>query len=342
MELLKKIFEDKFARISFLTLIVIYFVILFANFFAPYSSIYSNRNLSYAPPSKIYMFDECGKLSFPYTYNYKREYDAELMQTVFKQDRTQKYYIKLFHKGHLFGVNEGGEIHLLGTDINGRDVFSRILYGGRISLTVGFLALLIVFPIGLIYGGISGYYGGIIDIIMMRFAEAIMAIPSFYLLIILAAILPAGMTSIQRFSLIVVILALIGWASFARVVRGMVLSIKNEDFVLAAKTIGASDLRIIVRHILPQITSYVIIAMTLSIPSYILAESGLSFLGLGIQQPDASWGNMLKEAQEFTNLLYRPWLLTPGILIFVTVLSFNLLGDIVRDFLDPKSKNQIN
>ena len=273
------------------------------------------------------------------------------MQTVFKQDRSKKYYIKLLPKAeeykflgiisthrHLFETEKGGQLYLLGTDINGRDVFSRLLFGGRISMTVGFLSLFIVFPIGLLYGGISGYFGGIIDNIMMRFAEAVMAIPSFYLLIILAAILPSGMTSVQRFGLIIIILALIGWAGFARVVRGMVLSIKNEDFVSAEKTMGASNLRIILRHILPQTTSYVIIAMTLSVPSYILAESGLSFLGLGIQQPDASWGNMLKEAQEFTNILYRPWLLAPGGLIFIAVLSFNLLGDAIRDFLDPKSR----
>ena len=165
-----------------------------------------------------------------------------------------------------------------------------------------------------------------------------MSIPSFYLLIILASILPSGMTSTQRFLLIVIILALIGWAGFARVVRGMVLSIKNQEYIQAAQSIGASKMRIITKHILPQTTSFVIVAMTLSIPSYILSESGLSFLGLGIQQPDASWGNMLKEAQEFTNILYRPWLLTPGFLIFVSVLAFNLIGDTIRDVLDPQSK----
>ena len=332
-------------------LLFLYIVILFADFIAPYSSNYSNREMSYAPPSKIYTIDEHGKWSFPYTYNYKREFEPVLMQTIYKQDRNQKHYIKLFAKGekykflgliptdrHLLGASDNGQLYLLGTDINGRDVFSRILFGGRISMTIGFLSLFIVFPIGLLYGGISGYFGGIIDILMMRFAEAIMAIPSFYLLIILAAILPSGMTSVQRFCLIVVILALIGWAGFARVVRGMVLSIKKEEFVQAEKTMGASNLRIILKHILPQTTSYVIIAMTLSVPSYILAESGLSFLGLGIQQPDASWGNMLKEAQEFTNILYRPWLLAPGGLIFIAVLSFNLLGDAIRDFLDPKSR----
>ena len=205
-------------------------------------------------------------------------------------------------------------------------------------MTIGFLALLVLFPIGLIYGGISGYFGGIVDVIMMRFAEAVMSIPSFYLLIILAAILPSNMTSTQRLILIVIILALIGWAGFARVVRGMVLSVKNQDYVNSAKMIGSSNWRIIIKEILPQTTSYVIVAMTLSVPSYILSESGLSFLGLGIQQPDASWGNMLKEAQEYINILYRPWLLTPGFLIFVAVLSFNLIGDTIRDVLDPKSK----
>lgn len=349
--MIKEILKDKFAGTALIILLVMYLCIACADFISPYSKDFSDRNLAYAPPSPIYTITENGKLSLPYTYNYVRVFEPNLYQNIYKQDRTQKHYIKLFIKGeqynifgvipcslHLFGTDRGGRIYLLGTDINGRDVFSRLLFGGRISLTIGFLALFILFPIGLLYGGISGYFGGWIDIIMMRFAEAVMAIPSFYLLIILASILPANMTSTQRFTLIVIILALIGWAGFARVVRGMVLSIKNEEFVQAAQTIGASKMRIIIKHILPQTTSYVIIAMTLSVPSYILSESGLSFLGLGIQQPDASWGNMLKEAQEYTNILYRPWLLTPGILIFITVLCFNLIGDTIRDILDPKGK----
>ena len=347
----KQFFTDKFATISLCVLLILYIAIFLANFIALYPKDFSNRNLSYAPPSNVYFITPEGKLSRPYTYNYIRKFDKDSLRMYFVQDRTQKYYLTLFPDGfeykflgifktkkHLLGVQKGGELFLLGCDINGRDNFSRLLYGGQVSLTIGFLALFISFPIGLMYGGIAGYFGGIVDSVMMRFAEAVMSIPSFYLLIILAAILPSGMTSSQRFMLITVILALIGWAGFSRVVRGMVLSIKTQDFVRAARSIGASRARIILKHILPQTSSYVIIAITLSVPGYILAESGLSFLGLGIQQPDASWGNMLKEAQEFANIIYRPWLLTPGFLIFVAVLSFNLMGDTIRDILDPKSQ----
>ena len=349
-EVIKKLWADKFSRISLIVLGLIYFSLLFADIIAPYNKDFSDRTMAYVPPSKIFIIDENHHLSKPYTYNYVRNFDNENLKITYNFDRSKKHYIKFFAKGHpykLFGIipmkrhlittDNEGRLYLLGTDINGRDVFSRILFGGRISMTIGFLALFVLFPIGLLYGGISGYFGGITDIVMMRFAEAVMSIPSFYLLIILASILPSGMTSVQRFMLIVIILALIGWAGFARVVRGMVLSVKNQEFVQAAKSIGASRLRIIIKHILPQTTSFVIVAMTLSVPSYILSESGLSFLGLGIQQPDASWGNMLKEAQEYTNIIYRPWLLTPGFLIFIAVLAFNVIGDTIRDVLDPKS-----
>ena len=338
-EVFKQLWKDKFARVALFVLAVIYLLLFFADFIAPYTKDFSDRTMAYVPPSKVFTIDENGKFSKPYTYNYVREFDENSLEIKYRFDRSKKHYIKFFTKGepykflgiipgtrHLFTTDKGGRIYLLGTDINGRDVFSRLLFGGRISMTIGFLALFVLFPIGLLYGGISGYFGGKVDMIMMRFAEAIMSIPSFYLLIILASVLPSGMTSTQRFLLIVVILALIGWAGFARVVRGMVLSVKNQEYVQAAKSIGASDFRIITKHILPQTTSFVIVAMTLSVPSYILSESGLSFLGLGIQQPDASWGNMLKEAQEFTNIIYRPWLLTPGLLIFISVLAFNLIG----------------
>lgn len=350
-EVLIQLWKDKFARAAIIVLGIIYITLFLADFIAPYTKDFSDRTMAYVPPSKVFTIDENGKLSKPYTYNYVRTFNQDTLEIEYNFDRTKKHYVKFLSKGepykflglipmkrHLFTTDAGGRIFLLGTDINGRDVFSRLLFGGRISMTIGFLALFVLFPIGLFYGGISGYFGGKVDAVMMRFAEAVMSIPSFYLLIILASILPSGMTSTQRFLLIVIILALIGWAGFARVVRGMVLSIKNQEYVQAAQSIGASKMRIITKHILPQTTSFVIVAMTLSIPSYILSESGLSFLGLGIQQPDASWGNMLKEAQEFTNIIYRPWLLAPGFLIFVSVLAFNLIGDTIRDILDPQSK----
>lgn len=349
--ILNKLVKEKFAFAGLIVLAVLYLGIIFANFIAPYPKDFSDRHLSYSPPSKIFVIDHNGRLSWPYTYNYIRKFNPDTFSMSFQLDRTKKYYLKFFSEGfkyrlfgiipakiHLVSVEKTGRLFLLGSDINGRDVFSRLLYGGQISLTIGFLALFISFPIGLIYGGISGYFGGLTDNLMMRLAEAIMSIPSFYLLISMAAILPANMTSSQRFTLITVILAFIGWAGFSRVIRGMVLSIKNQEFVEASKALGAAPSRIIVKHILPQTASYVIVAITLSVPGYILAESGLSFLGLGIQQPDASWGNMLKEAQEYINVIHRPWLLMPGLLIFVAVLSFNLVGDAVRDILDPKSK----
>lgn len=350
-EVLIQLWKDRFARAALIVLGIIYITLFLADFIAPYTKDFSDRTMAYVPPSKVFTIDENGNLSKPYTYNYVRTFNQDTLEIEYNFDRTKKHYVKFLSKGepykllglipmkrHLFTTDAGGRIFLLGTDINGRDVFSRLLFGGRISMTIGFLALFVLFPIGLLYGGISGYFGGKVDAVMMRFAEAVMSIPSFYLLIILASILPSGMTSTQRFLLIVIILALIGWAGFARVVRGMVLSIKNQEYVQAAQSIGASKMRIITKHILPQTTSFVIVAMTLSIPSYILSESGLSFLGLGIQQPDASWGNMLKEAQEFTNIIYRPWLLAPGFLIFVSVLAFNLIGDTIRDILDPQSK----
>ena len=350
LNFLKIIKKDKIPFIALISLLLMYFLILFADFFAIYPSTYANRKLAYQPPSNLYIISAENKFVFPYTYNFEKYFNEETLSVEYKQLRDKKYKIKFFSKGyeykvlglfktniHLISKPDDCNLFLLGTDINGHDVYSRLFFGGRISLTIGFLALLISFPIGAIYGGISGYLGGCVDKILMRIAEAIMSIPSFYLLIILASILPSNMTSVQRFALITAILAFIGWAGFSRVIRGMVLSIKNQEYIKSIETIGASKKRIILKHILPQTSSYVVIAITLSVPSYILAESGLSFLGLGIQLPDASWGNMLREAQEFANIIYRPWLLMPGFLIFIAVLSFNVLGDKIRDILDPKT-----
>jgi len=204
---------------------------------------------------------------------------------------------------------------------------------------IGFIAIFISTVIGLLVGGIAGYYGGWIDNALMRLAEVVMSIPSFYLLLALAAVLPLDVSSTFRFFLIITILSFIGWAGMSRVIRGMVLSVRNEEYILAAQALGAKDKRIIIKHVLPSTATYVIVRATVAIPGYIIMESGLSFLGLGIQEPNASWGNMLTAAQNVTKITGFPWLLIPGVMIFIAVLNYNLLGDGLRDALDPKSTN---
>ena len=239
---------------------------------------------------------------------------------------------------HLFGTEGKGKINLLGTDEQGRDQFSRLLYGGRISLFIGVIGVSISFPIGMILGGISGYFGGWIDAAIMRVAEVLMTLPSLYLLIALASVLPATITNDQRFLLIIVITSFISWAGLARVIRGQVLSIKEREFVQAAKAMGANPFYIIIRHILPQTATYLIISATLAIPSFIVSESVLSLIGLGVQAPFPSWGNLLSVSTNTSIIIFQPWLIwPPALLIILTVLSFNLLGDGLRDALDPRS-----
>lgn len=343
--------KNRMAVFCVAILFILYLSAIFAGFLSPYSYANEERKFSYCPPTKIHFFDE-GRPSWPFVYGIQLTY-GEYHKRVYAEDRTQKFPIKLFNKGdeykllglipmktHLWGVEEGGRVYLVGADSRGRDLWSRIVFGGRVSLSIGLIGVMISFTIGLLVGGMSGYYGGRIDNILMRIAEMVMMVPGFYLLLALRAAVPADFNSVQVYFAIIIIMSFIGWAGLARIIRGMCLSLREREFVLAAKSIGLSDFKIITRHILPHTLSYSIFAIMLSIPGYILGESALSLIGLGIEDPFASWGNLLTDAMSIVKIKFYPWILLPGFFIFLTVISFNVVGDALRDALDPMLKSE--
>jgi len=334
------------AAYSLVFLLFLYFVALFADFIAPYPYDTQFRHMPYSPPTPIHFFDEEGKFHLrPFVYGHKLVDPVEKKYTV---DYSKKYPIYFFVEGephylfgfiktkvHLFGTKEG-HLFLFGTDRLGRDIFSRLIYGTRISLTIGLIGVFISFSIGLLVGSVAGYFGGVVDSVIMRLVEILMAFPAFYLMLALRSMFPVSMPSVLVFIVIVVILSLIGWAGLSRVIRGMVLSIRENDFVKAARILGGSHFYIILRHIIPNTLSYTIIAATLSVPGYILGEAALSLIGLGIQEPFPSWGNMLSEAENIHVLSAHPWVLVSGVAISAVIIAFNLLGDGLRDYFDVK------
>jgi len=342
--------KNRLAVLCLLMLGILYCSAIFADFLSPYSYDNEDRNYSYCPPMKVHFKDDDGRLSWPYIYGTSFVFD-EFHKRIYTEGTTQKYFIRFFVQGdayhllgliplkrHLFGVEEKGRLHLWGADSRGRDLLSRILWGARVSLSIGLIGVLISFFFGLLIGGISGYYGGWLDNLVMRVCEMVMMVPGFYLMLALRAAFPPNLNSLQIYLLVVVIFSFIGWASLARVIRGMAISLKQREYVLAAKTMGISDMRIIFTHILPHTFSYSIVAIMLSIPGYIMGESALSLLGLGIQDPFASWGNLLSEAMGIVQIRFAPWILLPGLFIFITVICFNVVGDALRDALDPTLK----
>ena len=355
--------RNRLAMLGFWILLVLYGGAIFAGFLAPHHYAASARKKAYHPPmiTWIHVSDKDG-LRWPYIRNSAFEFD-ENQRKVYRELPGATYPIGFFVTGdryrllglietrlHLFGLrgvekfsdNDPNRpmLFLLGSDSFGRDVLSRLLYGSRVSLSVGLVGVAITFVLGMLIGGASGYFGGGTDMVIQRLCEMLMMMPGFYLLLALRAAIPADWSSFETYLAIVVILSFIGWASLARIIRGLVLSISEMDYVTSARAMGVPHSRIIIRHVLPNTFSYAIVAATMSIPGYILGESGLSLIGLGIQDPEASWGNMLALAMDIAQIRFHPWILIPGVLIFVTVMAFNYIGDGLRDALDPHGVRQ--
>ena len=346
--------RHRMALVSAFLLFLLYLVAAFADFVAPYESTQRFRRYQQAPPSTIYWSDENG-FRGPFVYGLDQERHPVTLRLSFVEDRevilplqffveTEPYklagLVEIRHR--LFGLGAAGDqarigIWLFGLDSLARDVFSRTVHGARISLTIGLVSVALTFFLGALLGGMSGYFGGVVDYVIQRVIEFLRAIPQLPLWMTLAAVVPKHWPPLNVYFAITLILALLNWVGLARVVRGRLLSLREEDYALAARASGAGDLRIIFTHLLPGFTSHLILSVTLMIPQMILYETALSFLGLGMQPPAVSWGVLLQDFRDILAIFHIPWLLWPAVCVLVTVLLFNFIGDGLRDAADPYS-----
>lgn len=344
--------KHRLANAAGVVLIIFYLTALFADFISPYRPVQRFPDFQNAPPQRIRFFTGPEGWRFvPHIYEYEFTEDPETWRKNYVPDTDRPIRVRFFTRGepyeflglietrlHLFDTAGDHPVFLFGSDTLGRDLFSRVLYGSRVSLTIGLVGVFLSLVLGLIIGGISGLAGGTTDTVIQRIIETLLSIPTIPLWMALSAALPATWPQLRVYFGITVILSIVGWTGVARVVRGKFLSLRNEDFVAASRTFGAGEGWIIRKHLIPSFMSYVIVHITLSIPGMILGETALSFLGLGLRAPAISWGVLLQQSQNIRSVALHPWMLIPGLFVIVVVLSFSFLGDGVRDAVDPYSK----
>jgi peptide/nickel transport system permease protein len=339
--------RHRVAVLSAMFLGLLYFSVLICEFLAPYHYQSRHADYIYAPPQAVHLFHE-GKFIGPFVYGLQYHLDMTTLRREYTRDTSVVQPLRFFCRGdsyhfwglvegnaHLVCPAEGGVAFLLGTDRLGRDLLSRMIYGARISLSIGLIGVTVSFVLGLLLGGLAGYYGGLVDLVIQRVIEVLQSLPSIPLWLALAAIMPVTWSPLAIYFAITIILGLIDWTGLARAVRSKLLSLREEDYVLAAQLMGASTLRIVGRHLIPGFMSHLIASATLTIPGMILGETALSFLGLGLRAPITSWGVLLNEAQNINVVALYPWLLLPALPVFLVVLAFNFLGDGLRDAADP-------
>ena len=342
----RKLRRHRLALAGATVLALLYLVAIFAEFFAPHDIFQRHNDYINAPPVLVRVLDQ-GSVQMPFVYPLVQTRNEVTLRREYAADTTRRLPLVLFVRGdpyklwgifradlHFFGT-QGGEAFLLGTDRLGRDMLSRVIHGARISLSIGLVGVFISFVLGCILGGISGYYGGTPDLVVQRAIEFIISIPTIPLWMALSAALPRDWPVLRTYFAITIILSIVGWTSLARVVRGKLLSLREEDYALAAQAAGAGKRRIIFKHLLPGFTSHLIVSITLAVPGMILAETALSFIGLGMRTPAISWGVLLKDAQAIRVMAGAPWLLIPALFVIVSILAFNFLGDGIRDAADP-------